>query len=141
MSVSTVAGVDDYRSSNIGSICSSAFNRMAHNDSIASHGLYSQNSVAEAFALNYTGVASCNVYNICAQIFTSQLEGSTSTSAGLIEQVDNGFTTQRGHLFNIPLHNLFHFLSCFQNQFDFFNAKAFQIQYISAAERYICFSH
>ena len=136
-----VACVDDYRVSNICSVSSSTFDGVTHYDCIASHGLYGQDSVAQAFAFNNTRRSSSDIYNVSAQIFTSQLERSTGTGTGFIEQVDDGFTTQGRNFFNVPFHNFFHFLSSFNYELNLFYAEAFQVEYISAAERYICFCH
>ena len=88
------AGVDDYRVCNLSSICCSAFNGVTHNNRITSHGLYSQDGVAQAFTFDNTGGGCSDVYYIGTQIFACQLEGCTGTCTGLIEQIDDRFTAQ-----------------------------------------------
>ena len=82
MRMCTVTSIDDDRISNLCCISSSAFDRMTHNNSVASHGLYSQNSITQAFALYYARRRGRDVYYISTQIFASQLEGCAGTGTG-----------------------------------------------------------
>ena len=102
MRMSAVTGINDNRVGYFGSIHSSSFNGMAHDDGIAAHGLYCQDCIPQAFAFDHAGRRGGDINHIGPQIFTGQFKRCAGTGTGLIEQINDRFAPQRGDLFNVP---------------------------------------
>ena len=107
---------------------------MAHNDCIEAHSLNGEHGITEALTLYDTGGTGSDIYNICTEIFTGSLKGGTGTSGRLVENRNDGLAPEGGHLLDITMNDILHFLGRLKDEADFFRREVLQIQYIFAEQ-------
>ena len=92
---------------------------MAQNDDVRCHRFKITGCVEQGLTFNDARASDRNIERVCTQTFLSDFELRTGASTRLVEEVDDGLSTERGNFFYRPRTDLLHRFGCIEDQVNF----------------------